>query len=141
MPTRPLLPLLLLALPTLAQDLTGIWVGEIGGGRNGIQDIAFKLTQKGNIISGKLYGDYQSNPIIEGKIENGELNFVVLAQEQAPGNVIVQTRMRFLGCIRSSGELELTRERERSVNATNSGAAAAPRRGEVKQTFFVKRLL
>lgn len=136
-----LLLTVLIAASAQAQDLTGIWVGSIQLGRQGPQDIAFQLVQKGSAISGKLYGDYKSSPIIEGKVENGEINFVVLTQEQA-GNQINETRLRFLGCLRSSGELELTRERERSVNAGNSGGVQPPNRaGGVKTTFFIKRLL
>ncbi|MGH9719358.1 MAG: hypothetical protein ACRD8O_04045 [Bryobacteraceae bacterium] len=127
-----------LAASTLfAAGLTGIWVGQIPGRNGELQDIAFKFTQSGATISGKLYGDYRSMPIVEGKISGEEINFVVLAQEQA-GNQINDTRLRFTGTLKT-GEIELTRERESSTNAGNGGVVQS--RNNAKQTFRLKRLL
>jgi hypothetical protein len=120
-----------------AADLTGIWIGQIPGRNGDMQDIAFKFTQTGTTISGKLYGDYQSTPITEGKITGDQITFVVIAPEQA-GNQINRARLSFSGSIQA-GEIELTREREGATNAGNGGVVQF--RGNAKQTFRLKRLL
>ena len=123
------------ALP--ATDLTGIWIGRIPGRNGEMQDIAFKFTQNGTTLGGKLYGDYQSTPITEGKISGDQMSFIVNAPEQA-GNQINRARLSFDGSIQA-GEIELTREREGATNAGNGGVVQF--RGNAKQTFRLKRLL
>ena len=110
-------------------------------GRNGeVQDISFKFTQSGTTLSGKLYGDYRSSAIIEGRISAADqISFVVIAQEQA-GNQINDTRLRFTGCIQN-GEIELTREREGATNAGNAGSVQFQANRNPRQTFRLKRLL
>jgi hypothetical protein len=121
----------------LGAGLTGIWMGQIPGRSGQSQEVAFRFTQTGTMLAGKLYGDYQSTPISEGKISGDEVSFVVIAPEQA-GNQINETRYRFSGAIKD-GELELTREREGSTNAGNGGGVQF--KGNAKQTFRLKRLL
>jgi len=132
-----LIALLLFAWTTFGADINGMWMGQIPA-RNQMLDIAFQFTQTGDTLSGKLYGDYESTPLTEGRISGDNLSFVVTAKEQA-GNQINETRLRFTGTLKD-GILELTRERESSKNAGNSGAAG-PVRGNAKLTFRVKRLL
>ena len=127
----------LFALNLLGADLTGIWIGQIPGRTGDLQDVAFKFTQDGAALGGKLYGDYQSTPITEGKISGDQVTFLVIAPEQA-GNQINRTRLRFSGTLKD-GEIELTREREGSTNAGNGGGVQF--RGNTKQTFRLKRLL
>src|SRR5262245_10897140 len=100
---------IIIALPLLGADLTGIWVGRIPGRNGDLLDIAFKFTQSGTTLGGKLYGDYQSAPISEGQISGDQIRFIVIAPEQA-GNQINETRLRFTGTVKD-GEIELTRER------------------------------
>jgi hypothetical protein len=128
---------LLLALPLVAADFTGIWVGQIPARNGEMQDIAFQFRQTGSKLAGKLYGDYQSSPIVEGTVAGGLVTFVVSGAEQA-GNQINETRTRFTGRI-ENGEIELTRERESSHNAGNSGVVEQ-RRNAPRQTFRLKRL-
>src|SRR3982074_1322661 len=117
---RKLIALALLSTCTLlAGDFAGIWIGQIPGRNGEPQDVAFKFTQSGAKLHGKLYGDYQSTPIGDGKVEGDEVSFIVIANEQA-GNQINQTRLRFNGSLKS-GEIELTREREGATNAGNGG--------------------
>ncbi len=135
---RKLFIVILLCASTLsAADLTGIWIGQIPGRNGEMQDIAFKFTQNGTTLGGKLYGDYQSTQISEGKISGDQINFVVIAPEQA-GNQINRARLSFSGSIHA-GEIELTREREGATNAGNGGTVQF--RGNAKQTFRLKRLL
>ena len=129
---------LLLAISSLAAaDLTGIWVGRIPGRNGEMQDIAFQFRQTGAKLDGKLYGDYQSSPIVQGTVAGPLVTFVVSGSEQA-GNQINETKTRFTGKF-ENGEIELLRERESSHNAGNSGAVEQ-RRNAPRQAFKVKRL-
>jgi len=127
----------LFALNLLGADLTGIWIGQIPGRTGDLQDVAFKFTQDGAALGGKLYGDYQSTPITEGKISGDQVTFLVIAPEQA-GNQINRTRLRFSGTLKD-GEIELTREREGSTNAGNGGGVQF--KGNTKPTFRLTPLL
>jgi hypothetical protein len=119
-----------------AADISGIWLGSLTGGRrNQVQDFAFQFIQKGTILTGKLYLDYGSTPILKGTIDGDHIAFQVVAREQA-GNEINQAVLRFTGTLKD-GEIEITREREETRAAGNSGAAFA-RPGT--QTFRLKRL-
>jgi hypothetical protein len=120
-----------------AADVSGIWLGSVNGGgrRNQVQDLAFQFIQKGTTLTGKLYLDYGSTPILKGTIDGDQIAFQVVAREQA-GNEINQSVYRYTGTLKD-GEIELTREREEIRAAGNSGAAFA-RPGT--QTFRLKRL-
>src|SRR5262249_12068217 len=100
--------------------------------------IAFQFVQNGATLTGKLYGDYENSPIIEGKVTGDAIDFVVVTQEQQ-GNQINRSRLHFTGSVHPDGSIELSRTRERSTNAGNGGdykgKANAP-----KQTFLIKRL-
>jgi len=126
------------AVSAFGGDFSGIWAGQIASTRAGIdpQEVAIQIVQTGAKISGKLYGDYASSPIIEGTISGNLITFVVKAAEQS-GNEINDTRIRFTGSLQG-GELELTRERESATRA-GSGAGAAIRPGS-KQTFKLRKL-
>lgn len=127
----------LLASTLTAADLSGIWVGQIPVRNGDLQDVAFKFTQNGVTLGGKIYGDYQSFAITEGKVTGDEVVFVIVTQEQA-GNQINDTRVRYTGVLKG-GELEVTREREASTNAGNGGAVQF--RGNTKTTFKLKKLI
>ena len=120
-----------------AADVSGIWLGSVttGGRRNQVQDLAFQFIQKGTTLTGKLYLDYGSTPILKGTIDGDQISFQVAAREQA-GNEINQAVFHFTGALKD-GEIEITREREEIRAAGNSGAAFA-RPGT--QTFRLKRL-
>jgi hypothetical protein len=133
---RALAILLLCATAGFGADLTGVWVGKIYGRRGNAQDIAFQFIQKGAALSGKLYGDYQSTPIVEGKVSDGEVTFLVVSQEQN-GNQIDDTMIRFTGCFQGA-ELELNRQAESATNAGNGGKVAL--KGTQNQTLRLKRL-
>jgi hypothetical protein len=120
-----------------ATDLTGFWLGTgaTGGRRNLTQDYAFHFVQNGASLTGKLYVDYGSVPILKGTVEGDRISFQVIVREQA-GNEINQSVFRFSGTMKD-GEIELTREREEIRAAGNSGAAFA-RPGS--QSLHLKRL-
>ena len=129
---------LLAATVMAGSDLSGIWVGQVPGRNGDLLDIAFKLSQNGAAISGKLYGDYGNSPIVEGKVSGDQISFSVMTAEQA-GNQINNSRIRFSGTIKED-KIELTREREGSTNAGNGGGVQV-RPGAPKQTFTLKRLI
>ena len=140
-----LISALLCTAPLSAADFGGTWLGRIattlssGAPDGAFQELAFKFVQKGGTLEGKLYGVDQSSPIREGKISDDEISFAVIAPEQQ-GNQIVETKLRFTGRFNKDGELEMTRVRESSTNAGNSGAFSY-RVDNTKQTFRLKRLL
>ena len=82
---------LLFAGSLVAGELSGIWMGQYPARNGDPIDIAFKFTQEGESLNGKLYGDYRSTPVVEGKVTGDQVSFVVIAQEQA-GNQINETR-------------------------------------------------
>lgn len=134
---RCLILLLTGAASLWADDLTGIWTGRIPARNGDLQDIAFQIVQTGSKISGKLYGDYVSSPIIQGLVADGLLTFVVASSEQA-GNQINTARIRFTGKVKD-GVMDLMREREASIDAING--ANADQRPAPKVSFQLKRLL
>ena len=112
-----------LAVAAPAENLTGTWMGLISSQR---RDIEFKIVQNGEALSGKLYREGVSSPIIEGKVdERGEVKFVVEAREQA-GNQINIVVYKFEGVV-CNGGIDLTRERASARDAV-SGAAVPVRR-------------
>ncbi len=129
--------LLTLGSALSAADLTGVWTGQLPGRNNTFTDIAFKFVQSGTAITGKLYGDYNSYAIVEGKAEADRIEFVVVTREQR-GNEINDTRFKFTGTVKENGEMELTRERQ-SVSKVASGEAVTVR-NDTKPVIKLKRL-
>ena len=120
-----------------AEDFSGIWTGQIPTRNNETQEISFQFIQEGSKVSGKLYGDYRSMPVIEGKISGNVIAFIVPSQEQA-GNQINETRFRFSGRM-VDGKIELTRERESAKNAGNGGNVQF--KGSTRTSFTLKKLI
>ncbi|MEJ7609272.1 MAG: hypothetical protein WKF37_24125 [Bryobacteraceae bacterium] len=125
------------ALTLTGTDLSGTWVGQIARGNGEFQDVAFRFTQSGSKLTGKLYGDFGSNPISEARVSGELLTFVVITAEQS-GNQINDTRLRFAGR-GHNGEIELVRERETATIAGNGGDVSLG--NKAKQIFRLKRLL
>ncbi len=126
-----------------AADFAGTWIGEIPPQNNAQRlhmapQVAFLLVQNGATLTGKLYGDYDSSPVIEGKVVGDTIDFVVIAQEQQ-GNQINQSRLHFTGTLQPDGAIELSRVRETSTNAGNGGAYKG-KATNAKQTFKIRRL-
>ena len=123
-----------IALP--AADLSGIWLGNTTTGRrNQVVDFAFQFEQKGSTLTGKVYLDYGTTPILKGVVEGDKISFEIVAREQN-GNEISETGFKFTGVMKN-GEIELTRERQEIRNAGNAGAGYSRPGG---LTFKIKRL-
>jgi hypothetical protein len=129
-----ILALSAMALP--AADVSGIWLGSTTTGRrNQVLDFAFQFVQKDSSLTGKVYLDYGSTPILKGTVEGEKISFEIVAREQN-GNEINESTFRFTGVMKD-GAIEMTRERQGMRNAGNAGAAVS-RAGEL--TFQIKRL-
>lgn len=133
---------LVVAQGLMAADLSGIWMGQVPG-RRGITDISFQLVQQGAQLSGKLYEDIGSSPFTEGSVEGDQLYFVVVAREQA-GNQVNLVTYRYEGQV-IDGELELTRERTKAVDAVSGSEFPVNERHDENDRqppkFRLKRLL
>ena len=133
----------LFAAKVSAADFAGTWIGEIPPQSNShrlnvAQQVAFLLVQNGATLTGKLYGDYDSAPIIEGKASGDTIDFVVVTQEQQ-GNQINQSRLHFNGALQPDGTIQLSRVRENSTNAGNGGSYKG-KSTNGKQSFVIRRL-
>ena len=123
------------ALSLMGADVSGTWTGVIPARNNEVQDVTFRLVQQGDALTGKLYRDTTSVPILDGKISGDQISFRVESEEQV-GNVFVLIKYSFTGSIKGT-EMELTREREANP-IFNPGNPA--NRAFLKQTFTLKRL-
>jgi hypothetical protein len=120
------LALLLLAQVVAAADVTGTWIGAIldKDGRP-TRDLAFRLEQKGAVLSGKQYGDDVSSAFDGGAIEDGEIHFTVVVREQQ-GNQVNEVLYEYGGRLEGDA-IELTREKAGAKDAV-SGAPIPVRR-------------
>ena len=102
---RKLLAVLALsAMSAAAADFSGIWLGSATTGRrNQVLDFAFQFVQKDASLTGKVYLDYGSTPILKGTIEGDKISFEIVAREQN-GNEISESVFRFTGVIKD-GEI------------------------------------
>lgn len=116
-------------------DLSGTWTGVIPARNNEQQDLTFRLVQKGDVLTGKLYRDTTSVPVLDGNVSGDRVTFRVESEEQV-GNVFVLIKYTFTGSIKGE-DIELTREREANP-MLNSGNPA--NRAFLKPTFTLKRL-
>lgn len=126
---------LLTCIGALGGDLSGTWTGVIPVRNNEVQDITFRLVQKGDVLTGKLYRDTTAVPILDGKIEGDTIGFRVESEEQV-GNVFVVIKYSFTGSIKGA-DIELTREREANPELNSGNPANRPNQ---KPTFALKRL-
>lgn len=132
---RRLATMLFTAASLMAADLSGTWTGSIPARNNEIQDLTFQLIQKGDVLTGKLYRDSTSVPILDGKISGDQISFRVESEEQV-GNEFVLIKYKFSGVIKSPA-IELTREREANplLKPGNPNTRVSQR-----PTFTLKRL-
>ena len=110
-----------------AEDVSGIWTGQITGRNGEMQDITFRFKQVGSELTGKMYGDSDDLPISGGKISGGQISFTV-PSDFGGGRF----KLVFSGTV-SGGEMHLTREREGGGQGGGKGRGA-------KQDFTLKRL-
>ena len=90
-------------------DLSGIWSGQTVDRNGDPVDVSFRFNQSGDTITGKMYGENESTPISEGKVDGDTIHFVVVTELNGQIN-----RMIYSGRILNArgDEIEVTRERE-----------------------------
>jgi hypothetical protein len=123
------------AMSIIAADLSGTWTGVIPARNDELVDVTFQLVQKGDVITGKMYRDTTSVPIVDGKISGDRISFRVESEEQV-GNLFVLIKYSFTGSIKGT-EIELTREREANATLNSNNPANRP---FLKPTFTLKRI-
>jgi hypothetical protein len=126
---------LFVTLSAAAADLSGTWTGQIPARNNELQDLTFRLVQKGTVLTGKLYRDTTAVPVLDGTISGDSIYFRVESEEQV-GNIFVLIRYKFTGTVKGT-EIELTREREANpmLNSANPANRATQR-----PVFTLRRL-
>jgi hypothetical protein len=127
--------MLLTGAALLAGDISGTWTGVIPGRNKVLQDVTFKLTQSGDKLTGKMYRDTVSVPIINGKVTGDQITFTVVSDEQV-GNLFIDIKYFFTGSTKGA-DIELTREREANPMLTTGNPANRP---NPRPTFTLKRL-
>lgn len=133
---KPLALMLLTAVAVMAQGLSGTWTGLIPARNNEVQDVTFRLAQRGDTLNGKMYRDTTSVPILDGKISGDHVSFRVESEEQV-GNLFLVIKYSFTGTIKGS-EIELTRER--AANPVLENPNNPNNKLNQKPTFTLKRL-
>ena len=67
----------LLAATLAAANVSGIWTGQITDKNGDPVDLSFRFEQNGDKLTGKMYGDNESTPITDGKVDGAQITFSV----------------------------------------------------------------
>jgi len=110
--------------------LDGIWAGQTQGRNGEPQDVAFRFYVHGSELTGKMYGESESLPISEGKLEADRITFRVTTEMN--GGL---SYFQFTGRV-MDGEIQLTRVRELPPDADEE-----QKKRNSPQTFKIKRLI
>jgi hypothetical protein len=103
--SRTLTPVFLFAATAFGADITGIWTGSMVDRNGDPQDLSFRFTQKGDTISGKMYGDNESTPLGDAKLSGDHITFSVTSELNGQVSKFIYT-----GTV-VSDRIELTRLR------------------------------
>lgn len=122
---------LLVPVATAAADLSGIWTGTWVDRNGDPQDLSVRLVQKGESLSGKMYGDNESLPLTALKISGNQLSFSVTVELNGQVSLFLYSGSA------EGNQMELSRVRVDGTSAQNPAAAAKP---APAQTFRLKRL-
>jgi len=122
--------LLFFAFSLSAADLSGIWNGQTVDRNGDAQDVSFRFVQKGDVLTGKIYGDNASSPISDVKIEGDRISFSV--NNELNGQV---TTFTYTGTILSPTEIELSRQR-----VGRPGGGANVNRPNFRQIFKLRKI-
>jgi hypothetical protein len=124
---------LLYVASALAADVSGIWSGTLTDRNNDPQDLSFRFIQKGETLTGKMYGDNESTTVSAAKMFGNEISFLVTTELN--GQV---TTFKYTGTV-DGDQMELTRKRVDAGFAT-SAANTDPKKPATPQTVKLKRL-
>lgn len=93
-----------LAATLVAANVSGIWTGQVIDKNGDPVDLSFRLEQNGDKLTGKMYGDNESTPITDGKVDGGQITFSVGSELNGSISSFV-----YVGKM-EGGELNVTRE-------------------------------
>jgi hypothetical protein len=118
--TRGLLCFAVLSVSTmLAADVSGIWTGQTVDRNGDLQDLSFRLTWRGDTLTGKMYGDNESTPIGDASISGNQIAFIVTTELN--GGI---TKFLYTGTV-TGDEMDLVRKRvDLKVDAAAKDPAA-----------------
>jgi hypothetical protein len=94
----------LLAATLAAANVSGIWTGQVTDKNGDPVDLSFRLEQNGDKLTGKMYGDNESTPITDGKVDGAQITFSVGSELNGSISSFV-----YVGKI-EDGEMNVTRE-------------------------------
>jgi hypothetical protein len=121
---------LLYASSACAADVSGIWTGTLTDRNNDPQDLSFRFTQKGETLTGKMYGDNESTTVSAARISGNQITFSVTTELN--GQI---TTFKYTGTM-DGDHMELSRVRA-ELNYAPPAANAKP---ATPQTVRLKRL-
>jgi hypothetical protein len=113
-------------MPAFGADLSGIWSGTLVDGKRDPQDFSFRFSQKGDTLTGKMYGDNESLPIAAVKISGAQISFSVTTELNGQISTFIYT-----GTVEGD-HMDLTRMRV--------DAGASPAKSTPSPVFRLKRL-
>ena len=113
-----------------AADIAGIWVGQDQGRRGEPLDVAFRFTQTGQTVTGKLFGDEFDLPILDASVSGDQIRFTVTTTNYYSG---AKSVFIYTGTI-NGREMELIRERVPTAEDRASNRPIG------KQTLKLKRI-
>jgi hypothetical protein len=94
----------LLAATLAAANVSGIWTGQVTDKNGDPVDLSFRFEQNGDKLAGKMYGDNESTPISDGKVDGDQVTFSVGSELNGSISSFV-----YVGKI-EGGEIIVTRE-------------------------------
>ncbi len=124
----------LLTLTALASDFTGIWTGQLTDRNGDIQDLSFRFNIKDNVLSGKMYGDNESIPIQDARIDGNEITFSVTTELN--GSI---TKFIYSGQI-NGDELTVVRRRGGTRNNVAADKPTTENKPNQPQTIKLKHI-
>jgi hypothetical protein len=95
----------MIASTLLAANATGIWNGQLTDKNGDPVDLSFRFEQNGDKLTGKMYGDNESTPIKDGKVDGAQITFSVDAELNGQISHFV-----YIGTL-EGGEINITRQR------------------------------
>jgi hypothetical protein len=87
-----------------AANVSGIWTGQVTDKNGDPVDLSFRFEQNGDKLAGKMYGDNESTPITDGKVDGDQVTFSVGSELNGSISSFV-----YVGKI-EGGEIIVTRE-------------------------------
>jgi hypothetical protein len=131
---RILTPVFVFTAGAFGADVTGIWTGSMIDRNGDPQDFSFRLTQKAEALSGKMYGDNESVPLADAKITGDHLTFSVTTELN--GQI---SKFLYSGAI-IGDQIELSRLRSEAKAPEKKVIDKASEKPNPPQTFRLKRL-